>query len=249
MGTSKGYTMPSGGNWTDLKREATKFAQSGPASDASMLLQHFIHANGGAAGWASGKGGGGNRAGKTAIIGGAARQAGRKLGGFLARVGSSGLATALEDIGLSKLVGHTASEISMALLDVLAGPASTLDNAAARLALAALMKELLRADKPFAAVEKAFYQALDKLGVARILTRFFGLYLYECFCRNFYEVWARKVGERKANSQLKSVKSCIDSSLRAKIGTRDPTLIRWDGPEGRRMTQSILQETLEIFGG
>lgn len=248
MGTSKGYPLPTGGNWTDLKREATQFAQAGSGSDATPLLGHFIKANGGAAGWASGKGAGGGTGG-TARTGQAARQTGRNLGGFLARAGSSGLATALEDLGLANLMGHSATDVSMALLDALAGPANTLDDAAARAALAALMRELLGVTKSFEEIERALQQALDRQGVGQILMRFFALYLYECFCRHFYENWRQKVDNRKAKSQLKMIKSCIDKSLKAKVGKRDPMTIRWNKQEGQRLTQRILQETLEIFGG
>ena len=244
--------MPSGGNWTDLKREATEFVKSGSSSDAARLLGQFIRVNGGSAGWASGRGdskGGGGRSSRATIIGGGARQTGRNLGSFLARTGSDGLAAALEELGLTKLVGYSATEVSIALLNVLAGPASTLDDSAARLALAALLQEILGTAKPLGAVERALNHALDKIGVALILTRFFALYLYECFCRNFYETWARKVGERKAKSQLRAVKNCIVASLRAKIGIRDPMRVRWNGHEGQKLAQNILQETLEIFGG
>lgn len=40
MGTSKGYDMPTGGDWTPLKREATQFANdggTGPVSPAILL--------------------------------------------------------------------------------------------------------------------------------------------------------------------------------------------------------------------
>ncbi len=248
MGTSKGYPLPTGGNWTDLKREATQFVQAGSGSDAAALLSRFIQTNGGSTGWASGKGAGG-RTGGAAITGQGARQAGRNLGGFLAQVGAGGLATAIEELGLANFMGRSATDVSMALLDTLAGPANTLDDAAARAALAALMRELLGATKTFEQIEQALQQALDRRGIGKILMRFFALYVYECFCRHFYENWRRKVDDRKAKSQLKMIKNCIDKSLKAKVGARDPVTIRWNRPEGQRLTERILQETLEIFGG
>src|SRR5688500_5308696 len=97
MGTSKGFPLPTGGNWTDLKREATRYVQSGPDkfdSDARSLLGKFIHAHGGAKTWTSGGGGvggGGGSIGGTAAVGHAARSTGRSLGGFLSGVSSGGL--------------------------------------------------------------------------------------------------------------------------------------------------------------
>ena len=253
MGTSKGYQAPRGGDWTDLKREATQFAKPGSrqsASDVSGLLGSFIRAHGGAKGWASGGGSGGTGGtGGNAAIGHAARTTGRRLGGFLTGVGAGGLGQALEDMGLADLAGLSASDISGALLDKLAGPASTLDGAAVRAALAALLLELFGAATTIEAMEQLLTTVLNAQGVVKVVTRFFALYLYEYFCRFFYEAWSKKVGEAQANRSLRSVKDVIDSGLRAKLATRDVRRFNWDGPEGQQLAQAVLQDTLDIFGG
>jgi hypothetical protein len=49
MGTSRGYKMPTGGNWTPLKNDATDFVQGTGNADItpSSLLTDFIRATGG----------------------------------------------------------------------------------------------------------------------------------------------------------------------------------------------------------
>ncbi|MCC6192597.1 MAG: hypothetical protein IT318_26525 [Anaerolineales bacterium] len=152
-------------------------------------------------------------------------------------------------MGLTDLAGRSASDIASALLDRLSGPASTLDSAAARAALSALLLELFGAAKTVEAMEQLLNTALDTLGVAKIVTRFFGHYLYECFCRSFYEAWSKKVGETQAKSSLSAVKSVIENALKAKLSTRDIRRVKWDGPEGQKLAQAILEDTLDIFGG
>ena len=45
MGTSKGYKMPSGGNWEPLKREATDFVKNDGAGSVApkTLLRDYVH--------------------------------------------------------------------------------------------------------------------------------------------------------------------------------------------------------------
>jgi hypothetical protein len=154
---------------------------------------------------------------------------------------------ALREAGLADLIGKTAGEVSAGLLDTLAGPSSTLDEHAARLALAKLNDELLKDAKSYEDVDRVLSAALDRQGLTRILAGFFGHYIYERFCRDFYEAWRKKVGQSQAARSLKSIKDCIESSLRAKLTGRDVTRVNWKGREGKRLTEQVMQETLEIF--
>jgi len=256
--------MPVGGDWTPLKREATDFAQSAGSGSVApqSLLRHYIKARtragslggggggsgGGSAGERSGGGGGGSgggghgrgRAGGAWSAGLATAQ---NVGGFISRVSDVGLAEALREVGLSDLVGKPSAEVSGALLDKLASPANTLDEAAARQALVKLNDELLAEAQTFEEME----QALTKTGLVDVLVRFFGHYLYECFCRDFYERLLKKVGSAKANQSLKSIKDCIDAALKAKLANRDAAKFDWRGAEGRNISDQILKDVLDIF--
>ncbi len=259
--------MPTGGDWTPLKNEATKFAKDEGQGNVSpnKLLNDYLKANGGAksiangggvtttnykssggsGGSSKGSGGGGGKGGGKG--GGAARSVGRNLGGFLSSVAAGGLNQALREAGLSDLIDKSAEEVSAGLLDALAGPSSTLDEHAARLALAALNDELLKDAETYEDVAQAFSATLNEQGLMWVLGSFFCHYLYERFCRDFYETWVKKVGSSHAARSLKSIKDYIENSLKAKLTGRDVTRINWKGREGLKLTQQVMQETLEIF--
>jgi hypothetical protein len=258
MGTSKGYGLPTGGNWTPLKTEATKYANQEGRGTVSPdnFLTHYLHAYGGSKALAQGRGmsdrgktGGAKSSGGASRGhgGGAARTSGRNFGGFLSTVSSRGLDEALREVGLENAIGKPPDQVAASLLDVLASPGSTLDEHAARLALAKVNDELLKNAKSYEDVATLFTKALDDMGLVRILASFFARYLFECFCRDFYETWVKKVGAKKAGRSLKSIKDFIGSRLKAKLAGRDVAKIDWRGREGLRITEQVMQDTLEIY--
>ena len=267
MGTSRGYKMPTGGNWTPLKNDATDFVQGTGSKDITPanLLFDFIRAIGGVKGLVRGHGGsapsagggqaaggaskgssgggGGSRGGTSAAVGTA-----QNLGGFLSRVGEVGLEESLRERGLDDAVGKSASDVSDVLLDEFAGPASTLDNALARESLAEIRDEILTDAETFEDVEKKLDTAIDELGIFGILASFFGHYIFKMFCRNFYEEWVKKVGDAKAASSLAQIKEYIVSSVRNKLTGREVATVDWKKDEGKQVTEGVLKETLDVFG-
>jgi hypothetical protein len=267
MGTSRGYKMPTGGNWTPLKNEATDFVQGTGTKDITPanLLSDFIRAIGGVKGLVRGHGGSAPSAGGGQAAGGASKGSGgggggsggrtsaavgtaQNLGGFLSRVGEVGLKESLRERGLDDAVGKSASDVSDALLDEFAGPASTLDNALARESLAEIRDEILTDAKTFEDVEKKLDTAIDELGIFGILASFFGHYIFKMFCRNFYEEWVKKVGDAKAASSLAQIKEYIVSSVRNKLTGREVATVDWKKDEGKQVTEGVLKETLDVFG-
>lgn len=260
MGTSKGYSMPTGGEWTPLKKEATKFAKSetGAAGESNFtpnlpadLLRRYVGVLGGASGIASGgrranrqgvaHGGGGGNAGR------AAARTGGLLGGFLSGISSTGLSDTLTKVGLAHLIGKSASEVSYALLDSFAGPASTLDDEAARTALLELYNEILENAVTYEEVDQAFSRIIDANGIAKLLCNFFGKYLYRLFCQAFYETWQKKVGEANAKRKLGEIRNYIVSTLAAKFASKDVANEDWSGEAGQRLSEKIMEDTLYVF--
>ncbi len=271
MGTSKGYQMPTGGNWTPLKHDATDFVQGTGSKDIGPgdLVTDFIRATGGVkglrrghggsapsvSGGATGRssanrggggggGGSGGGGGKTSAAVGTARN----LGGFLSSVGTVGLEQALRQRGLDDVVGKSASDVADALLDEFAGPASTLDNALARESLAEIRDEILSDAETFKDVEERLNAAIDEVGIFGILVSFFGHYIFKMFVRNFYEEWVKKVGDTKAAKSLDQIKDYVTSSLRAKLTGRKVAIVDWQKKEGKRFVEDVLKETVEVFG-
>jgi hypothetical protein len=266
MGTSRGYKMPTGGNWTPLKNEATDFVQGTGSKDITPanLLSDFIRAIGGVKGLVRGHGGSAPSSGGGQAAGGSSKRAGgtggggggtsaavgtaQNLGGFLSRVGEVGLTESLRERGLDDAVGKSASDVSDTLLDEFAGPASTLDNALARESLAEIRDEILTDAETFEDVEKKLDTAIDELGIFGILASFFGHYIFKMFCRNFYEEWVKKVGDAKAASSLAQIKEYIVSSVRNKLTGREVATVDWKKDEGKQVAEGVLKETLDVFG-
>jgi hypothetical protein len=260
--------MPKGGAWTPLKNDATDFVQGTGNADItpSTLLTDFIRATGGLSGLMRGHGGSAPAGGRTTGTGGRAKGGtgaggggtgggtsaavgtAQNLGGFLSSVADVGLEQTLRDRGLEGVVGKSASDVTDALLDEFAGPASTLDNALARESLAEIREEILSDAATFEDVEKELNAAIDGLGIFGILASFFGHYIFKMFCRNFYEVWVKKVGEAKAGASLKEIEEYIRSSVRTKLTGQKVTSADWKKDEGKQVTENVLKETLEIFG-
>ena len=277
MGTSKGYQMPTGGNWTPLKKDATDFVQGtgNEKVNPGNLVTGFIRATGGFKGMLRGNGGGAPSSGagggvsttKTPRKGGHKAGAGggsgsggrvakasaavgtaRNLGGFLSSVDAVGLAQALRDRGLDSVVGKSAADVADALLDEFAGPASTLDNALARESLAEIRDELLTDAESFEDVEQRLNGAIDELGIFGILVSFFGHYIFKNFCRNFYEDWVKRVGDAKAAASLTQIKDYVTSSLRTKLAGKKVSEVDWYKGDGKQFVEEVLKETVEVFG-
>jgi hypothetical protein len=239
MGTSTSYGAP--GSWGPLKREVTTAAHEGAASAATArrIIGHFIQANGGAARMSSGGGSGGT------IGGSAGRAVAQRLGGFISAVGEVGLAEALRREGLADLVGRPVQEILAALLDRLGGPASTIDDVDARTALARLQDELLKEAETPEDVERILQEQATSLDV--ILRDYFGLYLFEQFCRVFFERLVQRKGESKALAFLDDIKEFIKATLINRVGRRVVAKISWAGQEGAKVCADIMQATLGVF--
>lgn len=239
MGTSTDYSAPT--SWGPLKAAVTKAADKGatrPAT-AGRIIRGFIKANGGAAQISSGRGSGGT------VGGGAGRAVAQRLAGFVSAVGEVGLAEALRGEGLADLVGRPVQEILAAILARLGGPASTIDDVDARAALSGLQEELLEDAQTPDDIDRILQESAANLDT--ILRDYFGLYLFEQFCRVFFERLVQKKGESKALSFLEDIKEFIKATLVNRVAGRGIANVSWDGPEGTKLCEDIMEATLEVF--
>ena len=249
MGTSKGYSMPSGGEWRPLKVSATAYVKSGQRTPqaTSKLLRNYVRALGGAAALSirgSGSGGAGEGG-----VGSAspAATAGQRLGNFFTGVSSAGLDRTLRSIGLEQFVGGSKSDILAALLDVVAGPASTLDEVAARDAVVALTEEMFAEAQNAEDIEAVIQEVVNAQGVSGVLQDFFAEYLYCLFLRDFYEGWQRKAGDEQASEMLGEIRDFLRQSVIREDVVADTRQVDWFGAEGERLCQGILADTAAIF--
>ncbi len=241
MGTSKGYQAPTTPQWGKQKGDVTRASRNGAVSQevARDIVRGYIQANGGSETVSQG---GGTIGGSRSV-----QKTGQRLAGFVSSVASRGLEKALQDEGLSDLIGHPAKEVALALADRLCEDGSTLDEVDTRNALSDLMDELLEKAETYEEVKEIFEKTIQVNELGNLLTRFFGHYLYRQFCRVFYERLVTKHGEKKASGFLTSIKDMISSLVRLKTFDKDLSKINWIGEEGASLADSILEQTYKVF--
>lgn len=243
MGTSTGYNAPTSPQWRQAKTQVTQAARRGRPTRglARSVISSYISANGGARGLASGGGvAGGSRA---------ARNVAGNIAGFVTSVGTQGFRETLRMVGLGSLEGKSVEEIICSLADYLGGPANTANDADLRKAILDLTDELLSEAEGFDDVEKIMEELSQKGNLNKLLIKFFGYYLYEQFCRVFYERLVERVGESNADQFIGGIREYIVSALERDTSNLDISRIDWSGEQGKEIAERILQETLEVFAG
>ena len=242
MGTSKGYQAPSTPQWGKLKGDVTRASSDGSVTSdvARTIIGGFLQASGGVGETSQSGGIGGGRA--------AQRVAGR-LANLISSVSTKGLSEAFRDNNLSNLIGQSASDISIGLIDALCDDGSTLDEVDARNAMSNLLEDLLMGATSYEQVQQILEEKLQINATESLLIHFFGYYIYRRFCHTFYEELVKKHGEQKSNGFLSDIKRCIDEELRYKTLGKKAVTMDWLGTEGQALIDEILQDTLAIFGG
>jgi hypothetical protein len=243
MGTSASYSAPP--SWGELKAQVTRAASTGSASQDSALkiLGSHIRHNGGARAIARGE----SRCGGIVGSGRAARTVAGRLGNFIADVGTYGFNEALRRVGLVNFIGRPVQEVLNALLDNLGGPASTIDDVDARTALSKLQDKMLENAADAADVERILTAQATQL--ESVLQDFFGFYLFEQFCRVFFERLVQRVGETRAHSFLSDIEDFVRSTLANRTVGLELAGVDWAGPEGQAIISNIMETTLTVFGG
>lgn len=247
MGTSTSYSAPP--SWGDLKGEVTRAAGEGVVTNdkAGQLLRSFIGHNGGARTMSGRAGGGRGHAAGSVTSGHAARGVASRLGGFISDVTRFGLDAALRNAGWADLAGRTVREILNSLLDRIGGEASTIDDVDARMALARLQEKYFAEAATTEELEQLLNAQVDRLD--GLLQDYFGFYLYEVFCRVFFERLVQRVGEAKAYSFLNEICDFINSTLANRAAHHNMTEINWGSVEGQALVSEMMETTLHVFGG
>lgn len=238
MGTSTNYTTPP--QWGPLKSGITAVAGRVPTQTRiADLIREHIATNGGSSKIAT--------EGGVLGAGGASQHIAARLGGFVSQVARVGLAETLQERGMSELVGRPVNELLMGIISLCGGTNGSLDASDARSALSRLMDRMLAHAKDAAEVEAILNTVARGASLATLLVEFFAFYLYEQFCRVFFEHLVARHGHQRAESFLSDILDFICATLRNYTLGQDVAEVDWFGPEGERLSSSILQLTLEVF--
>lgn len=243
MGTSKGYEAPTTPQWGNFKGDITRQARDGRPSNnkAQDIIQDYIRTNGGSQNISRGQGDLGGRS---------ALNVSRNLGHFISSVNQLGFREAFKQLHLGNLEGKNVFEVTNELIDYLGGPSNTIDDVDARNALSRLIGEMTEdVTEDIDDINDIFDQTFNRDDVQNILSKFFAYYLYEQFCRVFYERLVTKVGENQAESFLSGINDYLVSRMEFLQMDMDLTNVDWTGFEGKQLVSKILEQTFYIFGG
>lgn len=241
MGTSTNYNAPTSPQWKKLKGKVTRLTGRGPlgSTDIKEIFRDFVNVSYGPTRGASGPGGAARRQ--------VSQNVARKIGRFFSSVADVGFHKAFEDAGLGLLEGKTLGEIAHLLLDHLGGPSNTLNEADARTALCDLMDEILNDTDSPEDVEKAMEARAHGEALDNLIRRFFGYYIYEQFCRDFYGQLVANIGNEEAEESVDGIRDYVCEALKDAVGDQDISRVDWIGDQGQQIVEEILQETLEVF--
>jgi len=236
VGTSTGYSLPTSGNWPDVKRQVTSIGRSGVAEADTIgnLMGDYVQAQGGA-----------TQAAQQMSV---ATQAGAKLAGFLVGVQQSGLSQTLVDVGLAELVGQSAPNVLRGLTDYLVGPGSLLEEDIARWAIFEYLDEIF-GHSDYEELNTVLTSLLQRESIGAILRHIFGLCIYRRFRTHFSERLMKAAnGMRAVRRLFRDIKDFILGKLNVVTHGRDPMEIDWRDTEGEKLSQDVLASTWRVFG-
>lgn len=238
MGTSADFSAPP--NWKNVKSDVTRSGRR-PASPAKArdILRDYVSTNGGSGRMSSGRGQLGN--GRTA------KNTARSLGGFVSSVSRDGLESALRSSGLENLVGKSVTEILLGIVSLCGGTDGDIDSVDARNALSTTMDEMCKDVATPDELEVTLTAQMNGDGLGELMTRYFGNYLFEQFCRTFFGQLVQKHGDLKATSFLDSIRDVIKSDLAHRTVGSDLAKVNWFGIEGNQIATAIMKDTLTVF--
>ena len=242
MGTSTGYSLPTGGNWGKLKGKVTKFAKSASAGGGAggVLASHREAFGFGRAGGGGARGGGAGAAATRSAV-----RAASRLGALLADVERMGHDEALKKHGLADLRGKSVEQIVDALTEYLVEGHGALEDAIMQNAAARFWEEVFADDAAIEAIDD--FATAD--GLEECLKRFFECFILEHFLAAHYESLLQTCGSpTSADLRLKTIRDWINTHLKAATHGRNLAEVDWNASEGQTLVREILDAAWDVVG-
>lgn len=240
MGTSKAFGGPKGNpTWSSLSSTITKAVNDGhpTTSSLSKVMSHFVSYFGGSIVASSGTS-------KTG--GGAGLKTARHLGSFLSDIQNHGFATALSNIAGGESI-YNGEEAINVIIERCAKRAGTLDECAAKAALRDLLRDVGIESSTLSGIEEEFNSAINQYGINELLVKYFGNYLYQHLCNDFYEKLIKEKGMRETDNFYKDLREFIIEKTKSISNNIDLRNIVWKSNAGISLVQGIFNETLKAF--
>jgi hypothetical protein len=244
MGTSKSYSTSATGQpqWGDLSRVVTTNCNGGNVTTANLgkIVGNYVNVLGGA----SRAGRGGSKIGGRSGI-----KTGKRLGGVLGFFTSSNgdLRQTLSQTGLTDLNGKTVADIVNYLIEYCSGPASNIDDRAAKEASRILLEELTTNANSIDELEAKLKENLDSQSLEEILVRYFGYYIIEHLSVMFYEKLVTEKGKTDCTELFRQIKNFIHARLEEMNKTNPLQNMDWGSDDADRAIKNIYQDVLTVF--
>lgn len=233
MGTSKGYTPPTGNLWKDAKTAVTNMVKNQANTNSiGNAVSKYVSAlkSEGAAVYKS----------KQAAV----SNAGAKSLGFINAVQNFGFNEALKQSELNELIGKSSDEVFIGLLDYFTGNGSSLDESAVRGSMAELMKEKFT-DK---SGEKSMEDLIKDINIQEFMMEF----IIKCIQKDFFTSFAEQIllkcnGTNEKVVTQNNIKNFIKVYIESKYTKQEIISIDWNGQQGRNLVAKVHEDTLNIF--
>ncbi|MDF7822830.1 hypothetical protein P4B35_02295 [Pontiellaceae bacterium B12227] len=175
----------------------------------------------------------------------AGRAAAQRITGFLSSVASDGVNAALQNLGLSRLIGSDVDTVYAELLDSIAPESSGFDESLARQAMEDALSLI------YENTEKL--DDLDHLSSGDVLSaleRFIAGYIYRQWLQELgISIEKNAVSETQAVSLERNVKAYVNDAVKLEMEAIDPLAVDWAGSEGKAIIQGLYEEAYSIIGG
>lgn len=244
MGTSASYhpSLKGKPEWGDLSRTVTTGCNGQNLDDDQMkgILGKYVNVIHGAS--KAGSGG-------SAVMGKAGLKSATKIGSFLSALISSGfdIEKTLNDIGITDLSEKKLSDIINNLIEYCSGPASSIDDKAAKEATRLLLEELFEKAKSIEELKEQLKATLSQEILEEMIIKYFGYYVFEHLSVMFYEKLTKQKGDRNRGKFFKRIKDFIVESLKRVNNITPLKNIDWSGSKAKDLISKILTNVLTVF--
>lgn len=186
--------------------------------------------------------------GKSSSIGKAGIKSARRITGFFTGVGTNGLQQTLVDIGFGSLQGKTFQEVLDYLLVFCSESNEGMDETAANNASCEIMKELaVLAGNDLNNFEQLIKEFVEGTGLADLLCKFWGLYIFEHLSQRFEEKIKQQKGAEIGKETFKIIKADILGQVKVLNTQRPVAKIDWKGNAGKNEIEKIFDSVIKII--
>lgn len=244
MGTSKSYkaTVKGQPQWGDLSSSVTRNCDGGNVSQVNLsrILGNYVNVVGGSN--SSGRG-------NSKIAGRSGIKTAKKLGGFIGGFIASGgdLSQTLSQTGLTDLTGKTVEDVVNHLIEFCSGPASTIDDRAAKEASRRLLEEITSNANTIEELQENLQNTVDQESLEDLMIKYFGYYILEHLSVMFYEHLVTKKGKSECSNLFRQIEAYIIDRLDEMNKINPLNNINWGSDDADRLIKNIQEDVLTVF--